>query len=263
VRRDDESLLDYIFNPEVQGMPLGAPEMTASDLSDLKTSAFSLIRDSIGSVDAAAPLSATTLAQLRHEEAHAIQLAEYKQFDQAIASLTACIERYPNYAPAYNNRAQARQLQLAHQAESSGSGVGAANLAAAISDASHAVYFAASQGDLHTLRLALNQRALMRKKAGDTDGALADFQGAAKCGSKFARKEAVKVNPYAAMCNAFLSSQLENLRNPDHAQCATVTATPIPVAGNAPPAPASAPIAAAAAASSTGAVSDEGKADLP
>lgn len=52
---------------------------------------------------------------------------------------------------------------------------------------------------------ALTQRALLRELRGDEEGARADFERAAAMGSAFARQEAVRLNPYARLCNQMLA----------------------------------------------------------
>ena len=49
---------------------------------------------------------------------------------------------------------------------------------------------------------------MLKRLAGDTDGARADFDRAAKLGSAFAKKEAVALNPMAQLCNSVMSKVL-------------------------------------------------------
>ena len=58
---------------------------------------------------------------------------------------------------------------------------------------------------------AYTQRGLIRRLQG-CDGALEDFKAAAKLGSRFAGKQVVAMNPYAALCNQMLSEALGKLR---------------------------------------------------
>ena len=72
---------------------------------------------------------------------------------------------------------------------------------------------------------AYTQRALMRKYAEKNEEALADFQAAANLGtssrakskakfclgSMFARQQAVKLNPYAALCNSMLKRMMNEI----------------------------------------------------
>ncbi len=43
---------------------------------------------------------------------------------------------------------------------------------------------------------------------------VADFEKAAKLGSEYARTEAVRLNPYAAMCNAMLAEAVKKMSEP-------------------------------------------------
>lgn len=71
-----------------------------------------------------------------------------------------------------------------------------------------------SKGTGRTACQALVQRGLLLRLAHSDDDARSDFERAAALGSKFARQQAVILNPYAALCNRMLSEVISNLRNP-------------------------------------------------
>ena len=56
------------------------------------------------------------------------------------------------------------------------------------------------------------QRGVLWRVKGDDDRARADLERAGKLGNTWARQEAVKLNPYAAMCNAMLSRAMRELQ---------------------------------------------------
>ena len=53
---------------------------------------------------------------------------------------------------------------------------------------------------------------LIRRLQGCNEGALEDFKAAAKLGGRFAGKQVVAMNPYAALCNQMLSEAFDKLR---------------------------------------------------
>ncbi|KAJ2764283.1 Tetratricopeptide repeat protein 36, partial [Coemansia nantahalensis] len=58
-----------------------------------------------------AALTEEQLAALRKREVEAVRTAEAGELDRAVEQLSAIISEWPQYASAYNNRAQARRLQ--------------------------------------------------------------------------------------------------------------------------------------------------------
>lgn len=92
-----------------------------------------------------------------------------------------------------DNRAQAHQLNKDQDA--------------ALEDLNKAVEFAGRDRDV--LKQALSQRGTILKAQGKDEEARADFEFAAKLGSTFAKVEAVGLNPYAALCNKFLTQALK------------------------------------------------------
>ena len=69
-----------------------------------------------------------------------------------------------------------------------------------------------SQGHGKVAEQAHTQRGLIRRLRGQDEGALEDFKAAAKLGSRFAQKQVVSMNPYAALCNQMLSEAFGKLR---------------------------------------------------
>ncbi len=115
-------------------------------------------------------------------------------------------------------------------------------------------------GQQSVLKQAYTQRAILKKLKGKTDAALglflrrvcarisaylccvsalwcvcgaADFEKAAKLGSEFARTEAVRLNPYAAMCNAMLAEAMDKMSKAPASKSAPSTcSTAAPAASN-------------------------------
>jgi hypothetical protein len=79
-----------------------------------------------------------------------------------------------------------------------------------VSDLDTAIQLSGGHGKV--AELALTQRGLIRRLQGCDEGALEDFKAAAKLGSRFAGKQVVAMNPYAALCNQMLSEAFGKLR---------------------------------------------------
>ncbi len=136
--------------------------------------------------------------QVAELEARAILAAESKDLAQSAQLLQQAVALAPRYASAHNNLAQVYQLQGLREK--------------ALEEADTAVRIAESKGDSDrlVLRQSLTQRALLRRALNlSPDAVLADFERAAKLGSALARREAVRANPYAALCNQYLAAALE------------------------------------------------------
>ena len=69
-----------------------------------------------------------------------------------------------------------------------------------------------SRGNGKVAELAYTQWGLIRRLQGCDEGALEDFKTAAKLGSRFAGKQVVAMNPYAALYNQMLSEAFGKLR---------------------------------------------------
>lgn len=183
----DDDILDMIFNPELQGV----------GLEGLKQ-APPLPPPAIG------PIDSSLLSQLRAMESRAISLAESGSklplappsvYDEPLRLLGECIALCSRYASAYNNRAQV--LQLAKRPEE------------ALLDCDAAIEHATAAGDRTTLMQSHTQRGLLRRTLGQQEGALADLERGGSLGNLFAKTEAVRLNPYAALCNQYLQQAIE------------------------------------------------------
>ncbi|XP_053688441.1 tetratricopeptide repeat protein 36 homolog [Sabethes cyaneus] len=118
----------------------------------------------------------------------AIQLAEDGKLPEAILQFTKAIQVAPERPAPWNNRAQAYRYL--------------GNEKTALEDIEQALQLSNRSG--RTGCRALCQRGVLRRKNNDLDGARADFEEAAKLGSKFARTQLIELNPYAALCNQML-----------------------------------------------------------
>ncbi|KAJ3215106.1 Tetratricopeptide repeat protein 36 [Dinochytrium kinnereticum] len=170
----DEQVLDIIFNPDKE---LVLPDEGSEPLNPYPQP------------------SQEVLAQLKSLEREAVSFAEKGKVDDAIQSFTKCIELWPTYASAYNNRAQARRMN----GDKEGS----------LKDLDLAITFGV--GDAKTLKQAYSQRGFLKRHLGDEAGANVDFAEGAKYGNELA-KAAVKNNPYAKMCNAMVKEAMAKLQ---------------------------------------------------
>ncbi|KAJ2846214.1 hypothetical protein IWW36_004455 [Coemansia brasiliensis] len=139
------------------------------------------------------------IAQLKQREVHAIATAESGKIEDAIKELSDIIAEYPEYASAYNNRAQAYRLTNAS------SSTIIADLDTAIKCAS----------DNQTLGQAYTQKAIVLKAEGDQDGAFHNFSQGAKYGNEVAKMAAPKENPYAKLCGQMVAQAMQQLRSPN------------------------------------------------
>ena len=83
----------------------------------------------------------------------------------------------------------------------------------AVSDLNMAIQL--SEGHGKVAERAHCQRGLIRRLRGLDEGALEDFKAAARLGSRFAQRQVVAMNPYAALCNQMLSEAFGKLRRGD------------------------------------------------
>uniref|UniRef100_A0A8W7NZV4 Tetratricopeptide repeat protein 36 n=1 Tax=Anopheles coluzzii TaxID=1518534 RepID=A0A8W7NZV4_ANOCL len=121
-------------------------------------------------------------------ELEAIGLAGQGKLSEALELLSKSIETAPERPAPWNNRAQVYIL-LGKEEE-------------ALSDIDQALKLSNQTG--RTGCRALCQRGILKRKNNDVDGARADFEVAAKLGSKFARTQLIELNPFAALCNQML-----------------------------------------------------------
>jgi tetratricopeptide (TPR) repeat protein len=156
----DDAVLDAIFNP---GNPINLEGIFLPDCKKL-------------------PISDGLLMQLKQHEQDGLAFAEQEDFASAINSFTKAIKLYPEYASAFNNRAQA--YRLAGRNED------------AMRDLELAIKF--GQDFPSTLRQAYTQRAALHRKNGDFKAAERDLELGAQFGNPVA-KGLVKENPYAKL----------------------------------------------------------------
>ncbi|TSR87295.1 Tetratricopeptide repeat protein 36 [Bagarius yarrelli] len=138
------------------------------------------------------------LEQVKNLELKGVSAAESGDLEKALGLFHQAIQILPKRASAYNNRAQVKRLQ--------------GHTDSAIRDLEQAIVL--SKGTGCTACQAFVQRGLLFRLAQRDDDARADFERAADLGSKFARQQAILLNPYAALCNRMLSEVISNLRNP-------------------------------------------------
>ncbi len=119
-----------------------------------------------------------------------MKFAEENKLDEAIAAFTSVIAQHPTHASAYNNRAQAYLLNKQE--------------ALALADCDAAL--ALSRVPRSVKSKLLVQKSMILRLQGKEEESRLCMESAAALGNAFARKEAVKMNPYAAMCNAMLAS---------------------------------------------------------
>lgn len=150
------------------------------------------------------------LTQLRGWESGAIALAESAQaaakgnpapagaYSESLRLLDCCISACPSYASAHNNRAQVLQLER-----------GPDFTARAMAACDAAILHANAAGERTVLAQAYTQRGLLHRTLDHAEEALADLERGAKLGNAFAKTEAVRLNPYAALCNQYLQAALD------------------------------------------------------
>ncbi|KAJ7990164.1 hypothetical protein DPEC_G00297480 [Dallia pectoralis] len=138
------------------------------------------------------------LRQAKELETRGVMAAEAGDLPTALEHFSQAIDTLPQRASAYNNRAQTRRLQ--------------GDTEGAMRDLDRAISL--SRGVGRTACQALVQRGLLQRLARQDDRARGDFERAAAMGSEFARKQAVVLNPYAALCNRMLTEVIGKLRNP-------------------------------------------------
>ncbi|XP_058831827.1 tetratricopeptide repeat protein 36 homolog [Topomyia yanbarensis] len=169
----DRQVLESIFNPS----QIGGEELLYKGEEELP----------VDLLDLAEPDNPRILKS-KSIELEAIKQAENGKLADAITLFTKAIETAPERPAPWNNRAQAYRYS--------------GNDEAALNDIERALQLSNRSG--RTGCRAFCQRGVLRRKHNDTDGARADFEEAAKLGSKFARTQLIELNPYAALCNQML-----------------------------------------------------------
>ncbi|KND02660.1 uncharacterized protein SPPG_01746 [Spizellomyces punctatus DAOM BR117] len=174
VSRHDENILNLIFNPD-SGLALDDEPL-------------------LGNATTLPAIDSMTLTRLKMIEQEAVILAEHNDLVGSIDKLNECISLCPEYASAYNNRAQAFRLK--------------GQVKEALEDLERALEYGV--GNASVLKQAYTQRAIIRKSQGDAAGAESDFAQGARYGNEVA-KAAVRNNPYAKMCNAMVMEAMTKL----------------------------------------------------
>ncbi|KAF9086486.1 Tetratricopeptide repeat protein 36 [Mortierella sp. GBA35] len=168
----DAKILDMVFNPEGTMLP------------DKETEGMLNAEPVV--------IEPELLKKLRDVEAQAILLAEKDDIDGAIAKFTEVINLCPNYASAYNNRAQAYRIQN--------------NDTAALQDLDKAIEHAG--GQVPILKQAYTQRGIIKKARGEKEAAQADFERGARYGNPVAKAVSVQDNPISQLCGAMVMEML-------------------------------------------------------
>jgi tetratricopeptide (TPR) repeat protein len=174
----DDLVLHHIFNPN-------DPLATVGE--HLETTAVMAINP--------VELELENVTEAKKLEVEGITSAEKGEIERAVAILTEAIDICPRYASAYNNRAQTLQLK--------------GDVDGALTDLDRAIELSNGQGE--AAKQAFTQRGIICKMRGEEEKAACDFQKASNLGSLFARRQLVRMNPYAAMCNKMLSEAIGKL----------------------------------------------------
>ncbi|KAI9474037.1 MAG: hypothetical protein EXX96DRAFT_580360 [Benjaminiella poitrasii] len=179
----DDAILEFMFNPESQGLPLDAITSTVDTLPKYS-------------------ISPEVEKKLQAMEKEAVGLVEENEenANKALDLLDQCIKIENKYASAYNNRAQIYRLK--DELDKA-----LADLDLVINDL--------GEGQPKILKQAYTQRAIIRRQQGDSLGSRKDFELGAKFGNPVARNIAVNENPYAKMCNqVMLEVMIRNNERP-------------------------------------------------
>ena len=177
----DTDILSYLLSPSLQHGPI----VRGSAVTD----------DELGGPGEL--ISEPLLSTLRKMQTEGIRAADDERYDDAVRVFSSMLALCPQYAAAYNNRAQC-YLLLQRDDE-------------ALADLDASVQHAHT--DRLTLRQSLTQRGLLYRRQGRDDEARADFGLGARLGSGVCREQLVAMNPYAAMCNAMLARAMTELRD--------------------------------------------------
>nr|ACC43937.1 TPR-repeat containing protein A [Philodina roseola] len=179
---NDKYVLNAMFNPTY---PLDFDKETATDTTDAENQSKIFIYHSSGS-----------LIFFKKLEEEGVKLAEQNQISEAIERFDQAITLDPNQPSAYNNRAQAYQLQN--------------RIDDAMNDLNKAIQLASAGTHYQkTLSMALTQRGVLHRVLQNEKESLDDFTQAAELGSNFAKQQVLLSNPFAAACNQMLSKMLK------------------------------------------------------
>ncbi|XP_065187786.1 tetratricopeptide repeat protein 36 homolog [Sycon ciliatum] len=181
----DDRVLDLIFDPNRQ--EIGFQDENTEEIP---------CPVSNGEQNGRPQDSDDAVAESKRLELAGIECAEKGDITAAMDQFDRAVVAAPHYASAYNNRAQGRRMQ--------------GDTEGAMADLNKAIDLTRSRGKV--AEQAYVQRAMIRRLQGDDDGAWQDFRVAAALGSAFAKAEAVRLNPYAAMCNQMLRDVIGKLQ---------------------------------------------------
>lgn len=184
----DRDIFNYIFDPNIDTRNLGTYFSTDSNKVAQNNKPLKEIYNDIDD---------SILTQVFAIEREVIQLTSKDEGDSiqlALEKMTEAIKLAPTYAPSYNNRAQV--YQLLHRPEE------------AMEDCNLSIGYLKADDNL-TYQQVYTQRGFLHERRSADDEARADFEVASRRGSAIAKKELVRINPYAAMCNAMLSRAMK------------------------------------------------------
>ncbi|KAG1048865.1 hypothetical protein G6F43_008774 [Rhizopus delemar] len=164
----DDAVLEFMFNPEAQGLSLDAISNTIETKPKYN-------------------IALELIPKLEQLEKESVQAAEKENdLNKALDLINQCIQLEPKYASAYNNRAQIYRLLQ--------------KIDKALEDLNHVIEDV-GEGQPKVLRQAYTQRAIIKRQQDDLVGSRKDFEAGAKLGNPVARNFTVNENPYAKMCN--------------------------------------------------------------
>nr|ACC43980.1 TRPA_3 [Philodina roseola] len=176
---NDKYVLNAMFNPTY---PLDFDKETATDTTDAENRSKIFIYQ--------------LALEIKKLEEEGVKLAEQNQLPEAIKRFDQAITLDPNQPSAYNNRAQAYQLQN--------------RIDDAMNDLNKAIQLASAGAHYQkTLSMALTQRGVLHRVLQNEKESLDDFTQAAELGSNFAKQQVLLSNPFAAACNQMLSKMLK------------------------------------------------------
>jgi len=181
----DDKILDLIFDPE-SSAPLISNEPSSNP--------FQPVAPEMIPTAASFKLDEETYQRIKQMEVEGVQLAEKNDYEASLKKFNEVMEICKIYASVYNNRAQLyRLMKMPDQA---------------LTDLDLAIKY--SDGvDTKTLRQAYSQRGSVYLLKEDEEKARLDFEVAAQLGSEFAKKEAVRLNPYAKLCSNMVTQLMK------------------------------------------------------
>ncbi|XP_041377773.1 tetratricopeptide repeat protein 36-like [Gigantopelta aegis] len=177
ISQHDKAVLNRLFNPN---LPYG--DLVDEDAAELGETA-----------------DAEETEAHKHAKAieiHGVTAAESGDIQAALDLFNEAISVAPDWASAYNNRAQALRLK--------------GDVHGANEDLDKAIELSAGHG--RAACQAHTQRGIIRRLEGDDEHALEDFKIAAKLGNEFAKHQVMLMNPYAALCNQMLAEVMHKIQ---------------------------------------------------